>query len=81
MTAALPTDPPRRGADQIYVALCTEGSQVLWSATLEPGRHTRDSAESIADQMIYLALAELCEATLPVPRSLLDPGVSLVTRR
>ncbi len=59
LVAALPTTPRRRGRDRIHVALRTHSSGVLWSLELAKGAHTRQSAETIADEMVYLALAEL----------------------
>lgn len=58
LTAALPTKPGRRGPDRIHVALRTLERHVLWSLELAKNSHTRESAESVADEMVYTALAE-----------------------
>jgi hypothetical protein len=68
LVAALPTTPQRRGRDRIHVALLTQEllrSQrrgVLWSLELSKDAYTREQAESIADEMIRLALVELVES-------------------
>jgi hypothetical protein len=60
LVAALPTTPQRRGQDRIHVALCTHERQVLWSLELPKHAYSRQRAETIADEMVYRALAELC---------------------
>jgi hypothetical protein len=59
LVAALPTTPPRRGQDRIHVALQTAQRGVLWSLELPKDAHTRETAETVADEMVFLALAEL----------------------
>lgn len=68
LVAALPTTPRRRGRDRIHVGLLTQDSfqsqkrGVLWSLELTKDAYNREQAESIADEMIRCALAELVES-------------------
>lgn len=59
LAAALPTTPPRPVRNRIHVALQRPQHGVLWSLELATGTQTRESAETIADEMVYRALAEL----------------------
>lgn len=59
LVAALPTTPPRRGQDRIHVVLQTAQQGVLWSLELAKGAHTREEAETIADEMVFRAISEL----------------------
>ena len=59
LVAALPTTVKRRGSDRIHVALHTQSSRVLWSLELPKDAVDRETAESIADEMIFIALSEL----------------------
>jgi membrane carboxypeptidase/penicillin-binding protein PbpC len=61
LVAALPTTPQRRGRDRIHVALHAKPRGVLWSLELAKDAHTRESAETIADEMVFRALAELSD--------------------
>ncbi len=76
LVAALPTTPPRRGDDRIHVVLHTSSGGVLWSLELPKHAHTRESAETIADEMVYAALAELIGSE-PNQRFFDDAGVDL----
>ena len=59
LVAALPTVPPRRGADRIHVALRTDQQGAIWTLELPKGQFDRGSAETLADEMIFLALEQL----------------------
>ncbi len=59
LVAALPTEPIRDDQQQIHVAVHSKQDHRCWSRTWKQGEHTRASAESVADEMIYRALAEL----------------------
>lgn len=59
LVAALPTSIPRRGQDRIHVALRSPSRKILWSRELMKGAYDRESAETIADAMLFLALFEL----------------------
>lgn len=59
LVAALPTLRQRRGSDRIHVALHRESSQILWSLDLTDDFSDRETAESLADEMIFIALSEL----------------------
>jgi hypothetical protein len=59
LTAALPTTPPRRGRDRIHLALDSQACCETWSLELAEGVHTRASAEAIAEEMVFLAIARL----------------------
>ena len=61
LVAALPTMPRRRGQDRIHVALHTQQRGVWWSLELEKDADTRESAETIAEEMVFHALAELVD--------------------
>jgi len=63
LVAALPTTQPRRGADRIHVALHTRETSTLWSTELEKGAYTRESAETVADDLVQIALADLVGQT------------------
>ena len=59
LVAALPTVPASSVEERIQVAMHRKEDQECWSKTLEKGVHTRESAESVADEMIYRALLQL----------------------
>ena len=59
LVAALPTNIPRRGQDRIHVALRSPSRKILWSRELMKGAFDRESSETIADAMLFLALFEL----------------------
>ena len=65
LVAALPTAPPRRGQDRVHVTLHTEKVCRTWSIELPAGQHTRESAESVAEELVLLAFSRLigCDAT------------------
>jgi hypothetical protein len=60
LAAALPTIPKRRGTDRIHVSLHTQSRRLLWSVELSKDAFDRETAESIAEAMIFIALSELC---------------------
>jgi hypothetical protein len=59
LVAALPTQSPRRGEDRIHVALKTSSRAAMWTLALPKGVFDRATAEAIADEMLYIALARL----------------------
>jgi nicotinamide mononucleotide (NMN) deamidase PncC len=59
LVAALPTEPPSDVEERIHVALHRAGDQQCWSENLDKGMHSRESAEAIADQMVFQAIAYL----------------------
>lgn len=65
LVAALPTTPRRRGSDRIHVAMLTQESTqsqtlgTIWSLKLAKDAFSREQAESIADEMIRLAICQL----------------------
>jgi len=59
LAAVLPTLPANSVEERIHVALHRKDDQQCWSKKLVKGDHTRESAESIADEMIYDALMHL----------------------
>lgn len=61
LVAALPTTPPRRGIDRIHVSLITASFGKTWSIELPRGKHTRQSAEQVAEQLALIGLASLTE--------------------
>jgi len=61
LVAALPTTVKRRGSDRIHVALHTQSRHVLWSLELSKDAVDRETAESIADEMIFIALSQLAD--------------------
>lgn len=67
LVAALPTVPPRRGTDRIHVALRTDEHAAVWTLELPKGRFDRATAETLADDMIFLALAHLTSDVEPDP--------------
>lgn len=60
LAAVLPTLPANSVEERIHVALHRKDDQQCWSKRLIKGDQTRESAESIADEMIYHALMHLC---------------------
>ena len=56
LVAALPTSETTDAIEQIHVALHRQDSQRCWSEVLEKGTHSRESAETIADQMVFRAI-------------------------
>jgi hypothetical protein len=81
LTAALPTIPKRRGADRIDVALQTGERRVGWSLEMSAGRFDRETAESLCDRMLLLALSDLIGRGIVAQQSLrddfLDCGIQL----
>jgi hypothetical protein len=77
LVAALPTTPRRRGQDRIHVAVRRPQKGVLWSLELAKDAHTREDAETIADEMIFRALAELAGHASNDP-FFADAGLDLV---
>ncbi|MFK8112265.1 MAG: hypothetical protein AB8B91_08680 [Rubripirellula sp.] len=65
LVAALPTSRPRRGDDRIHVAAKQTDSGVSRSIQLAKNEFSRESAEEVADQLIYLALADIAELSVP----------------
>ena len=61
LVAALPTDTPRRGGDRIHVAWASIDGGRQWSLTLAKDSCTRAEAETISDEMMFLALASLVD--------------------
>jgi hypothetical protein len=59
LVAALPTTPPRQVPNRIHVVLREPKRGVLWSLELTKQSRTREEAETIAEEMVYRALAEL----------------------
>ena len=59
LAAALPTTVKRKGVDRIHVALHTQSQRVAWSLEMSKDVVDRETAESIADEMIFIALSEL----------------------
>lgn len=65
LVAALPTTPRRRGRDRIHVARLTQDSPqspkrgMLLSIELTKDAYSREQAESIADEMIRMAISGL----------------------
>ena len=51
--------PARRGADRIHAALRTQERGSIWTLELPKGQLNRATAETLADEMIFLALAQL----------------------
>lgn len=62
LVAALPTSRLRRGEDRIHVALRSDNESTVWTVHLAKEAHTRDSAETVADEMMLRALSELVGA-------------------
>ncbi len=60
LAAALPTTRQRKGSDRIHVSLHTQSRRLFWSVELSKDAFDREMAESIADEMIFIALSELC---------------------
>ena len=56
LVAALPTSETTDAIEQIHVALHRQEGQRCWSEVLEKGTHSRESAETIADQMVFRAI-------------------------
>ncbi len=56
LAAALPTSAETDTKEQIHVALHLQDGQRCWSEMLEKGTHSRESAEAVADQMIFRAI-------------------------
>jgi hypothetical protein len=80
LVAALPTTPRRRGRDRIHVALQTHQGGLLWSLQLTKDAHTREQAESIADEMIGCAIAALLGSE-PDDSFFRDAGLNLESER
>ena len=59
LVAALPTSMHRKGHDRIHVAVRCDGKTQTWSENLAGGEFTRESAESLADEMFLTALSSL----------------------
>jgi hypothetical protein len=59
LTAALPTQPPTDIEARIHVAVHRCEGQQQWSKMLDKGEHSRQAAESIADQMIFQAIKSI----------------------
>ena len=56
LVAAMPTIPANPVAERIHVALHCSKDRHCWSETLQKGAHSRESAESIADDLIFQAI-------------------------
>ena len=56
LVAALPTVPVNQTEERIHVALHRQQDQQCWSERLRKGEHSRESAESIADEMLFGAI-------------------------
>ena len=56
LTAVMPTAPANDVEQRIHVAVYRQHDQQCWSEILETGSHTRESAEDIADSMMYRAI-------------------------
>ena len=56
LAAALPTEPANDVEERIHVAIHCRAEQKGWSRFLEKATQTRESAEQIADQMIFDAI-------------------------
>ena len=65
LVAALPTTVKRRGSDRIHVALHTQSRRIVWSLDMSKDAIDRQTAESIADEMIFIALSELAHPQDP----------------
>lgn len=76
LVAALPTLPPRRGADRIHVALNSTDVTRRWSLNLVKDSCTRPVAEMISDEMIFMALAR-CTKQIDADRFFRDAGLTL----
>lgn len=59
LVAALPTTPPRPAQNQIHVVLQSQQPGVAWSVMLANESCSREQAETIAEEMVFAALAEL----------------------
>jgi hypothetical protein len=59
LVAALPTLGPGPGRYSIHAAVQTPTAASRWSLSLEGGRWTRSEAETVADELIFRALASL----------------------
>jgi len=59
LAAVLPTLPANPVEERIHVAIHRNDDRQCWSKGLVKGEHTRESAESVADDMIYDALMHL----------------------
>ena len=66
LAAALPTTPKRRGSDRIHVAMRVQNRGVLLSVELAKETHDRESAERVADELVFCVLAELCGQPMEV---------------
>ena len=56
LVAVMPTVPANRVAERIHVALHRPEDRHCWTEVLRKGAHSRESAESIADEMIFRAI-------------------------
>ncbi len=56
LVAVLPTVPVNTVEERIHVALHRQEDQQCWSEILQKSEHSREAAESIADEMIFRAI-------------------------
>jgi hypothetical protein len=56
LAAVMPTVPTNAVAERIHVALHRPEDRHGWSEVLQKGAHSRESAESVADEMIFRAI-------------------------
>lgn len=56
LVAALPSNRPDDVDQRIHVAICRQDEKKCWSETLAKGTQTRESAEAIADEMVFRAI-------------------------
>lgn len=57
LTAALPSNSPRRGHDRIHVAGESESGRIRWTVELGDERFDRSFAETVSDELLFKALA------------------------
>ncbi|MCA9260157.1 MAG: CinA family protein [Planctomycetales bacterium] len=56
-TASLATDRPKRGAHRLHVAIQTLAATTTWSVNFDKGKRTRGEEETLAADLVLLAIA------------------------